>query len=141
VNRELGPPYWGIARQILERQGREGWGAKVIDRLASDLRKAFPEMTGFSRRNLQGMRAFAEQFPDNQFVQQAVAQIPWGHILQILQGVKKPAEREFYVRQSLSHGWARTVLVHTLQGTSKPIGVAGYRMMPARLRSTLPSPA
>ena len=115
VNRELVLLYWEIGKRILDSQGREGWGAKVIDRLASDLRKAFPEMTGFSRRNLQGMRAFAEQFPDAQFVQQPVAQIPWGHILQILQRIKEPAERDFYVRQTIAHGWSRAILVHQIE--------------------------
>jgi predicted nuclease of restriction endonuclease-like (RecB) superfamily len=60
VNRELVLLYWTIGRDILGRQEREGWGAKVIDRLAGDLGKAFPEMTGLSARNLKYMRAFAE---------------------------------------------------------------------------------
>jgi predicted nuclease of restriction endonuclease-like (RecB) superfamily len=115
VNRELVLLYWDIGRQILESQHREGWGAKVIDRLAADLRKAFPEITGFSRRNLHGMRSFAEEFPDLQFVQQAVAQIPWGHILQILQRLKDPASREFYIRHTTLHGWSRAVLVHQIE--------------------------
>ena len=77
VNRELVLLYWGIGTDILTRQMQHGWGAKVIDRLAADLRRAFPEMSGFSPRNL-NMRAFAEAWPDGQFVQQVVAQIPWG---------------------------------------------------------------
>lgn len=115
VNRELVLLYWDIGRQILESQGREGWGAKVVDRLAADLRKAFPESTGFSRRNLHGMRSFAEEFTDRQFVQQAVAQIPWGHILQVLQRVKDPSAREFYIRHTTLHGWSRAVLVHQIE--------------------------
>jgi hypothetical protein len=63
---------------------RRGWGAKVIDRLAADLRHAFPEMKGFSPRNLKYMRAIAEAYPDAEIVQQPVAQIPWGHNLRIL---------------------------------------------------------
>jgi predicted nuclease of restriction endonuclease-like (RecB) superfamily len=69
VNRELVTLYWGLGRDILERQQREGWGAKVIERLAADLKQAFPEMKGFSARNLKYMRAFAEAWPDGEFVQ------------------------------------------------------------------------
>jgi predicted nuclease of restriction endonuclease-like (RecB) superfamily len=72
--------YWQIGRDILARQETQGWGSKVIDRLAVDLRREFPEMKGFSSRNLKYMRALAEAYMDAQFVQQAVAQIPWGHI-------------------------------------------------------------
>jgi predicted nuclease of restriction endonuclease-like (RecB) superfamily len=64
VNAELMTLYWQIGRAILERQRRHGWGAKVIDRLSADLRRAFPEMKGFSQRNLKYMRAFAEAYPD-----------------------------------------------------------------------------
>ena len=78
VNRELILLYWTIGRDILDRQEREGWGAKVIDRLAADLGRAFPEMTGLSARNLKYMRAFAEAWSDPDFVQQVVAQLPWG---------------------------------------------------------------
>lgn len=79
VNRELIGLYWSIGRDILERQREQGWGAKVIDRLSADLRRAFPDTKGFSARNLKYIRAFAEAWPDEQFVQQAAAQIPWGH--------------------------------------------------------------
>ncbi|WP_262984638.1 DUF1016 N-terminal domain-containing protein [Nostoc sp. PA-18-2419] len=68
--------YWQIGRDILNHQQQQGWGAKVINRLATDLRKAFPEMKGFSRTNLMYMRAFAEAYPDEQIVQQVVEQIP-----------------------------------------------------------------
>ena len=115
VNRELVLLYWEIGQRILESQQREGWGAKVIDRLATDLRQSFPETTGFSRRNLQCMRSFAEGFPDPQIVQQLVAQIPWGHILQIQQKVKDHAARVFYIHQTLAHGWSRAVLVHQIE--------------------------
>jgi predicted nuclease of restriction endonuclease-like (RecB) superfamily len=70
--------YWGIGRDILERQKRDGWGAKVVDQLAADLRNEFPNVKGFSSRNLKYMRAFAESWTDAQFVQQVVAQLPWG---------------------------------------------------------------
>ena len=90
VNRELVFLYWQIGRDILARQERESWGAKVIDRLAGDLKAAFPEMKGFSPRNLKYMRAFAEAWPEEAIVQQLVAQIPWGHNVRILDYVKDP---------------------------------------------------
>ena len=71
--------YWQIGRDILESQGRQGWGAKVIDRLASDLCREFPEIKGFSTSNLKYMRRFAEEYPNSQFGQQPVDQLPWSH--------------------------------------------------------------
>jgi predicted nuclease of restriction endonuclease-like (RecB) superfamily len=79
VNRELVLLYWQIGREILQKQQAQGWGAKVIDRLAKDLRREFPDMKGFSPRNLKYMRALAEAYADEPFVQQVVAQIPWFH--------------------------------------------------------------
>jgi predicted nuclease of restriction endonuclease-like (RecB) superfamily len=67
--------YWDIGRIILERQEKEGWGAKVIDRLSADLRDTFPEMQGLSPRNLKYMRAFAAAWSDRQIVQEVLAQI------------------------------------------------------------------
>ena len=75
VNRELVWLYWQIGRDILDRQQREYWGAKVIDRLATDLKRAFPDMKGFSPRNLKYMRRFAEVWAEEQFVQQVAATI------------------------------------------------------------------
>ena len=69
--------YWDIGRLILDRQSRSGWGAKVIDRLGRDLRKSFPEMQGFSIRNLQFMRTFAEEFSDTAIMKQLASQLPW----------------------------------------------------------------
>lgn len=111
VNTELVTLYWRIGQRILAQEQQRGWGAKVIDQLAHDLRTEFPDLTGFSVRNLQYMRAFAHAWPDPEFVQQAVAQIPWGHNVRLLDTVKDPAEREWYVRQTIEHGWSRNVLV------------------------------
>jgi predicted nuclease of restriction endonuclease-like (RecB) superfamily len=110
VNRELVLLYWQIGRDILARQAEQGWGAKVIDRLAHDLRNAFPEMKGFSRANLMYMRAFAEAWPDEQIVQQAVGQLPWGHNLVLLARLKQPEQRLAYARAAIEHGWSRNVL-------------------------------
>jgi predicted nuclease of restriction endonuclease-like (RecB) superfamily len=115
VNRELVLLYWTIGTDVLARQKDQGWGAKVIDRLAADLRKAFPEMTGFSPRNLKYMRSFAQAWPDDQFVQQVAAQIPWFHSCVLLDQVKNPGEREWYIRQTIENGWSRNVLVHHIE--------------------------
>lgn len=116
VNQELILLYWSIGRDILARQGAEGWGARVIDRLAADLRRDFPEMTGLSPRNLKYMRAFAEAFPDAGIVQQVVARLPWGHAVKLVEAVKSPGERLWYARQAVEHGWSRNVLVHQIEG-------------------------
>ncbi|KAJ3066536.1 hypothetical protein HK102_007633, partial [Quaeritorhiza haematococci] len=96
VNRELVLLYWRIGREVLARQRDQGWGAKVVDRLAADLHHAFPEMAGLSPRNLKYMRAFAAAWPEEPIVQQAVAQIPWGHNVRLLDYVKDPEERLWY---------------------------------------------
>ena len=115
VNSELVLLYWQIGRGILERQGREGWGAKVIERLAQDLRNAFPAMKGFSRANLLYMRAFAEAWPDQAIVQQAVGQLPWGHNLVLLSKLKTPDLRLAYAHRAMEMGWSRAVLVHHIE--------------------------
>lgn len=111
VNKELVLLYWTIGRAILDRQQTRGWGSKVIDQLSRDLRRAFPEVKGFSARNLKYMRAFAEAWPDEVFVQQAAAQIPWFHNVTIVEKVKGTTERHFYIAQAVANGWSRNVLV------------------------------
>ncbi|WP_205771955.1 DUF1016 N-terminal domain-containing protein [Aggregatibacter actinomycetemcomitans] len=99
VNAELVSLYWHIGRDILQRQATQGWGSKVIDRLGRDLREAFPEMKGFSTRNLKYMRAFAEAWPDFEIVQQLVAQLPWGHNVLLLNRIKTEEARLFYTTE------------------------------------------
>jgi predicted nuclease of restriction endonuclease-like (RecB) superfamily len=115
VNRALVLLYWQIGHEILTRQRAEGWGARVIDRLSADLRRAFPDLRGLSPRNLKYMRAFAEAYPEEAFVQQVVAQLPWGHNVRILDYIKEPSEREWYIRATIAHGWSRTILVHQIE--------------------------
>lgn len=115
VNYELVMLYWQLGQDILARQQVEGWGSKVIDRLAHDLRGAFPEMKGLSPRNLKYMRALAEAYPDPVIVQQLVAQIPWGHNIRILDAVKDADTRIWYVQKTSENGWSRSVLNHQLE--------------------------
>ncbi len=110
VNAELVLLYWQIGHEILHRQQQEGWGTKVIDRLAQDLKREFPDMSGFSSRNLKYMRAFAEAWPDQQTVHQASAQIPWKHNCVLLEKVKDYQERLWYIQQTIENGWSRSVL-------------------------------
>jgi predicted nuclease of restriction endonuclease-like (RecB) superfamily len=115
VNRELVLLYWHIGRSILERQGQEGWGSKVIDRLSQDLRREFPEMKGFSSRNLKYMRSFAEAWPEEIFVQQAAAQIPWFHNCVLLNRVKESQTRIWYIQKAIEYGWSRSVLEYQIE--------------------------
>lgn len=104
-----------MGKKISERMKSEGWGSKVIDRLATDLHRSFPNMKGLSPRNLRYMRTFAETYKDELFLQQAVAKLPWGHNVRILDYVRDPAEREFYVYKTIEHGWSRNILVHQIE--------------------------
>lgn len=115
VNRELVGLYWQIGRDILARQSNEGWGAKVIERLAHDLRTAFPDMKGFSPRNLKYMRAFAQAWPDAEFVQGVLAQLPWYHQLALLDKLHTPEDRRWYAQQAMAHNWSRNVLVMQIE--------------------------
>src|SRR6266545_6540586 len=115
VNRELVLLYWQLGREILDQQRRHGWGAKVIDRLARDLRRAFPEQKGFSPRNLKYMRAFAEAWPDETFVQQVAAQIPWFHNCVLLEKLNNQEQRIWYAHQTIEQGWSRNILIHQIE--------------------------
>lgn len=102
--------YWDIGQVILQRQEREGWGAKVIDRLSADLREAFPDMQGLSSRNLLFMRAFAAAYPHPEIVKQLVSQLPWGHIVHLLQRVKDADARLWYAKAIIANGWSRSIM-------------------------------
>jgi predicted nuclease of restriction endonuclease-like (RecB) superfamily len=115
VNRELVLLYWQIGQDILARQAAQGWGAKVIERLAQDLRAAFPDMKGFSPRNFKYMRAFAEAWPDAEFVQEVLAQLPWYHQLALLDKLPGPQTRKWYAAKAIEHNWSRNVLVMQIE--------------------------
>lgn len=115
VNRELILLYWEIGREILARQNQQGFGARIIDRLAHDLHRAFPDMQGWSVRNLHYMRAFADTYPDPAFLHQLGAEIPWRHHIELLHKVKARAAREWYMHKTLEHGWSRAILIHQIE--------------------------
>jgi len=165
VNRELIALYWQIGREIGERQETQSWGTQVIDHLSADLRRAFPDMRGFSPRNLRYMRTFAAAYPEPHFWQQAAANLPWGHVMRLLDTVPNPDARAWYAQEAVAHGWSRAILTHqiearlciglilckgkskvvaeyALRGATQPIGVSAYTLMealPERLRGSLPT--
>ncbi len=115
VNSELVLLYWSIGRDIMAKQKAEGWGTKIIEKLANDLTKSLPGITGFSARNLKYMRAFAETWPKISIVQATLAQLPWYHNIALLEKLKGQDERLWYAQQAIEHGWSRNVLVHQIE--------------------------
>ena len=107
--------YWDIGQVILKRQAKEGWGAKVIDRLSSDLREDFPDMKGLSPRNLKYMRAFAEAWPDRAIVQRVVAQLPWRQNIILLERLNVTEDRLWYAGKVLEHGWSQPILCQQIE--------------------------
>ena len=110
ANKELILLYWDIGNQILEKQKSEGWGAKVIDRLSYDIKDTFPNLKGFSPRNLKYMRAFALAWQDKEIVQRIIAQIPWSSILTLMDKLKDEKERNWYAQKTLEFGWSKNIL-------------------------------
>ena len=93
----------------------KAWGNKFVDNLSTDIRLAFPESKGYSVRNLKYMAKFAETYPNREFVQQVVAQIPWGHNIILLDKIADPNEREWYIEKTAQNGSSRNVLVHQIE--------------------------
>lgn len=115
VNKELVLLYWSIGKSILDKQAAEGWGSKIIDRMARDLATDFPGVSGFSVRNLKYMRKFAEVYPDLQFVQTLLAQLPWWHNLLLLEKLKDSFAREWYAQEAIKNGWSGRTLEEAIR--------------------------
>ena len=115
VNKELIMLYHRIGSNILQLQKERGWGSKVIDQLSHDLKTTFPEMKGFSSRNLKYMRKFASEYPDIEFVQGSLAQISWYHNLTLLDKVSDRALRDFYVEETIKNKWSRDVMLKKIE--------------------------
>ena len=107
--------YWDIGSRILDKQKHQGWGARIIDRLALDLSKFFSQMKGFSPRNLKYMRAFAHAWPKREIVQEVLAQLPWYHNIALLEKLKTAKERLWYAGKAYEHGWSRNILVMQIE--------------------------
>ncbi|MFD6276533.1 YhcG family protein [Streptomyces sp. NPDC060209] len=115
VNTEMLLMYWEIGRTILERQGGEQWGTKVVERIATELQTEFPNQRGFSRSNLKYMQQMARTWP-GPIGQQAVGQLPWGHVVTLMSRCKTPFERDFYAQHAVHHGWSRDRLATHIRG-------------------------
>lgn len=124
VNSEMIKLYYFIGQDILKRQETDGWGSKVIDRLSKDLSEAFPDMKGFSSRNLKRMRLFAQEFSESTIVPQVVEQLPWGHIVYLMEFIKNLEERVFYIKKASENGWSRAVMVQYVSSSSAEAALA-----------------
>ena len=114
VNKELIHLYWKIGKMILDRQSEKGWGTKIVDHLSQDLQLEFPSMKGFGPRNLKYMRLFAQEYPQEEIVQEVLAQLTWYHNITLLDKVKNSTERLWYVQKAVENGWSRNVMVHQI---------------------------
>jgi len=112
VNRELIMLYYHIGKVINEHKT---WGSKFIENLAADIRISFPNVKGYSVRNLKYMAKFAETYPDEEFVQTVSAQIPWSHNTVILDKVKDADQRVCYIQKTTKNGWSHNVLIHQIE--------------------------
>ncbi|WP_427006203.1 PDDEXK nuclease domain-containing protein [Pseudarthrobacter sp. H2] len=118
VNALLIELYWSLGKDILARQNTQGWGSGVINRLANDLRSAFPDMKGLSARNLQYMTAMVRAWGTDENVPQVVAHLPWGHIRTILDKAATGEERDWYAAAAVQYGWSRNVLLNMMMNRS-----------------------
>jgi predicted nuclease of restriction endonuclease-like (RecB) superfamily len=136
VNQELVLLYWKIGKKILEMQKKKGWGGKVINQISSDLRKDFPEMRGLSAQNLKYMKRLAQEYSLEAIGQQAVDQLPWGHIIALIYKVLNEKERSFYIQKTIENGWSRNVL--SMQIETNLYARQGKAI--TNFKETLPSP-
>ncbi len=153
VNRELIALYWHVGATIVQRQAGSGWGEAVVERLAHDLRQAFPDLQGFSPRNIWRMRAFflawsaapkklpqavaeSGMSPAAKKLPQAVAEIPWGHNIVLLEQLATVEQRVWYAEQIRLHGWSR----QTLQGQIAKKAHARQGKATTNFARALPSP-
>lgn len=111
ANQEVIKFYWEIGKLIIEKQKASNWGDKLIDALAIDLKKSFPDTQGFSRSNLHSMRKFAESYTSLAIVQALPGQLPWTHNLVLLERVKTSAARQWYAQQAIENGWSYRILI------------------------------
>lgn len=119
INSQLLELYWDIGRDLSEKQQKSNWGSNFIEQVAIDLKHEFPEMTGFSRRNLYAIKQWYQFYSSEyEFVPQTVAQIPWGHNRLIISKVKNIEEAIFYSKEVLNQGWNRDVLTVQIESNA-----------------------
>lgn len=115
VNKELVLLYWKVGNRILENVNNAEWGSKIIPELSKGLKRAFPDLKGFSERNLKYMRRFAEDYLDFVFVQQVAAQLSWTHNLVLIDRIKDTDERKWHMNKCIDNRWSRNVLIHQIE--------------------------
>ncbi|MDR1265206.1 MAG: PDDEXK nuclease domain-containing protein [Propionibacteriaceae bacterium] len=136
ANAEVIKLYCSIGQDIVERQGRLGWGSQVIPRLAEDLRREFPDQAGWSPTNLTYMRKMAKRWPDDEISQQLAAKLPWGHVMVLLDKADGIEDLLWYARETVVNGWSRAVLAFQIQsGLRGRLGAA-----PSNFAAALPPP-
>lgn len=111
ANQEIVKFYWEIGRLIIEKQKASNWGDKLVDALAADLKKSFPDTQGFSRSNLHSMKKFAQTYTNLAIVQAMPGQLPWTHNLVLVERIKTPAARQWYAQQAIENGWSYRMLM------------------------------
>jgi predicted nuclease of restriction endonuclease-like (RecB) superfamily len=165
ANSELIKLYWSIGKIINEHSR---WGSKFVSNLARDIKLEFPNVTGYSIRNLKYMAKFARLFPKLEIVQASLAQITWYHHIALMDKVKDTDQFIWYSSKTVENGWTRDVLVHqieyglyerqkiapktankkgmiaeyALRDIEKPIGVSEYSLvqkLPKFYKDILPS--
>lgn len=114
INTQLIELYWTIGQGVRRQQEQQGWGSGVIKKLSEDLRREFPEMKGLSPRNIQYMTTFAGAWQGGPIAQQAVAQLPWGHVTVLLDKVDTQEKRNSYAAAAIQYGWSRNVLLNMI---------------------------
>ncbi len=112
VNKELVLLYYNIGKIINEHKT---WGSKFIENFSADIHLSFPDTKGYSVRNLKYMAKFAAEYPDEEFVQQVVAQIPWGQNIVLLDRISDFEVKKWYAHKIIENGWSRNVLIHQIE--------------------------
>ena len=112
ANKELMELYWNIGKVII---ANTKYGTKFVENLSRDILLEFPNIHGFSVRNLKYMRKFAEVYPDFIKVQQSVALLPWRNNLTLISKVKDETERQWYISKNIENGWNNEVLLHQIE--------------------------
>jgi len=115
VNKELIVLYWEIGKEINKQQSMEGWGKSVVEILAKELQKEFPNVKGFSTRNLWNMRNFHLAYCENEKLQPLAAEISWTKNIIIMERCKDDLEREFYLQVVKKFGWTKNVLINNFE--------------------------